>query len=287
MKYLLRIAAPVVLQSCSLAVGAECVGAAAAALMGIQPYAEAAEQGWRLPPTEQDVQALSPLEYKAQRTALKRLLLLRCAKAYRAAGRETDADLRACSRYARKTGAPQPAAFLLELMADESTGVRQRYTAARCLSVPEQLFRVDALMVRYFTECAGVDEKVFAVAADWLPWDACFNMVPKRGTSPLSAAADCRYLASWYAEVAAKYAEVNDTATADAAADALVGELPAYDTTAYTRLYADVHELAALQQQLDIPLNAVASEVAEQRKRLRDNGFFGSVKLRMFDFLLG
>ncbi|MBR5522127.1 MAG: hypothetical protein IKV82_01470 [Akkermansia sp.] len=261
-------------------------GAMEAALQEESPYAVLWAEGLPLPPSRIDVAAMPATEFVRQQSAIKQVLLARGVRAYAERKRVTDENLLACARLAEQLQAPREFSLYLRLLASDELGSRQRYLVQSALDALLQAYLVDELQMRYLVEYSALTgDEVDAVLA-WLPLQPFFNMVPV-GQGEAAMAADYHLLHGVYTRLTTAYASVQDKESADAVADTALRELILHESTAYTRLHAPAHLKARLSPHLGNRLLQPALSLQQERLRLREHNYFGSLRLRLFDLLLG
>ncbi len=283
--------------ACVCVLAAGCIGAGAhaasefagawqAALAEEAPYAELMEAGIPLPPTREDVARLSAVEFLHRQTAIKHVLLTLNVRAFAEFKRISDANWLASARLADELGAPPRFAAYLRLLAADTLSSRRRYLVQTALEKLLSAYLVDELQMRYFVEFSALSDEGLESLLTWLPLPAVFNLVPVVQDESV-VAADYRLLSSVYAQLLAAYQSVHDKASADAAADAALQPLVLHESTAYTRLFAPQELKERLAPLYGHVLAAPALALQAERKRLRENDYFGSLRLRLLDLLLG
>ena len=283
--------------ACVCVLAAGCIGAGAhaasesagawqAALAEEAPYAELMEAGMPLPPTREDVARLSAVEFLHRQTAIKHVLLTLNVRAFAEFKRISDANWLASARLADELGAPPRFAAYLRLLAADTLSSRRRYLVQTALEKLLSAYLVDELQMRYFVEFSALSDEGLESLLTWLPLPAVFNLVPVVQDESV-VAADYRLLSSVYAQLLAAYQSVHDKASADAAADAALQPLVLHESTAYTRLFAPQELKERLAPLYGHVLAAPALALQAERKRLRENDYFGSLRLRLLDLLLG
>ena len=267
-------------------VAPESTGAWQAALAEQSPYAELMDAGVPLPPTRADVAKLPAVEFVHRQTALKQVLLTRNVRSYAEHKRVSDANLLASARLADELGAPPQLAVYLRLLAADTLSSRQRYWVREALDCLIEAYLVDALRMRYFVEFSALSEAQLEDLLSWLPLQATFNLVPVT-QDEATVVADYQLLRGVYAQLLAAYQSAQDKESADAAAETALQPFILHETTTYTRPFAPQElkdRLAPLYGRL---LTAPALALQQERKRLRENDYFGSLRLRLLDLLLG
>ncbi len=288
---MLRAGCRSVVMSLSLACGAwaaasEPLSAWGQAMLGVPPYADILAVPCPLPPTLQDVQQLSPQEFVRRQNALKRVLLARGVRSLAERKRMTDANMLASADMADKLGAPPQLALYLRLLASDTIGNRQRYMVQSALDSLLRAYLVDELAIRYFIEFSSLTEKELGEVLPWLPIESCFNMTPVvRDVNRM--ASDYILLRDIYVRVQSQYASVHDRESADAAAELACEMLVLHDTTTYTRLFAPDEMKQQMSLQISDLLVKPVLALQQERARLREHDYFGSLRLRLLDLLLG
>lgn len=257
-----------------------------AAFAAESPYAELLEAGVPLPPTRGDVARLTAVEFAQRQSALKQVLLTRNVRAFAELKRISDANLQASARLADELGAPPQLSAYFRMLASDTLSNRRRYLVQTALDSLVASYLVDELQIRYFVEFSALSDTELESMLKWLPLQAVFNLVPVEQDASI-VAADFRLLRMVYAQLLAAYQSAHDKESADAAADAALQPLLLHESTAYTRFFAPQslkERVAPLYGHLLAPpMKALQTE----RKRLRENDYFGSLRLRLLDLLLG
>lgn len=261
-------------------------GAWLSAFISESPYAELSDAGIALPPTRGDVEKLSAVEFLRCQSAIKRVLLTRDCRTYAERKRLSDENLLSSARLADELNAPRELALYLRLLASGALGNRQRYMVQSALEQLLRAYLVDELQIRYFVEFATLSDKDLESLWDWLPLASCFNMVSVRQPTGV-VEADFLLLKDVYSRLHTLYATVQDIESANNVATAALVELSLHESTAYTRLYAPASYKARLAPQYSRALEIPASALQKERIRLRENNYFGSLRLRCLDLLLG
>ncbi|MCQ2364833.1 MAG: hypothetical protein MJ051_04705 [Akkermansia sp.] len=258
------------------------------ALLWQEPYATLAEQGAPLPPTEEEVAALPALEFARTQAAIKETLLLRWVL-IRAAGHRSNADVEAQSAgLARTAEAPEMLVDLLQRFAETPLSRREAYAWNESLNTLLLAWRVDQLGVRLLAESVDIPPEQVPELAAFLPLSDAFNTLPLQAPTEGEVLADLVELKRCYAELSVAYAAAQDAESAEAAAYAARPTVQRILTTARTLMW-----LKQTQSQLS-PLclaylkeaNAAYNAVQEQRARLRDFDYGGSLRLRALDALV-
>lgn len=258
------------------------------ALLWQEPYATLAEQGAPLPPTEEEVAALPALEFARTQDAIKETLLLRWVL-IRAAGHRSNADVEAQSAgLARTAEAPEMLVDLLQRFAETPLSRREAYAWNESLNTLLLAWRVDQLGVRLLAESVDIPPEQVPELAAFLPLSDAFNTLPLQAPTEGEVLADLVELKRCYAELSVAYAAAQDAESAEAAAYAARPTVQRILTTARTLMW-----LKQTQSQLS-PLclaylkeaNAAYNAVLEQRARLRDFDYGGSLRLRALDALV-
>ncbi len=267
-------------------VNAPHTGALEAAMQDVAPYAAVWAEGVPLPPARADVAALPAAEFVRQQTAIKRVLLARSVRAYAERKRVTDENLLACARLAEQLQAPQEFTLYLRLLASDALGNRQRYLVQSALDALLQAYLVDDLQIRYLVECSAISEQDVDALLAWLPLQPFFNMVHvEKDVAALES--DFLLLHGVYSRLITAYASIQDKESADAVAEAALRELILHESTAYTRLHAPARLKARVAPHLSSMLVRPSVSLQHERLRLREHNYFGSLRLRLFDLLLG
>lgn len=257
-----------------------------AAFAAESPYAELMDAGVPLPPTRTDVARLSAGEFERRQTAIKQVLFTRNVRAYAEQKRISDANLQASARLADELGAPPQLSAYLRLLASDTLSNRRRYLVQTALDNLVASYLVDELQMRYFVEFSALSEAELETLLKWLPLQAVFNLVQVVQDESLVAADYC-LLRAVYEKLLAAYQSAQDRESADAAADAALQAFILHESTAYTRLFAPQELKERFAPLYGQALSAPALALQNERKRLRENDYFGSLRLRLLDLLLG
>ncbi len=256
------------------------------AILGHEPYAEIMAEPFPLPPSLQEVQTLPPAEFVCRQTAIKQVLLGLHVRALSERKRVSDTNLLTSARLAEKLNAPEQVSAYFRLLASDTLGNRQRYLVQSALDTLLRNYLVDELALRYFVELSAVSEKELEAVLSWLPVESCFNMAAIVNDAE-RVSADYAELQGIYTRLHALYAAVCDRASADASADAALEFVILHNTTAYTRLYAPLELKNRVAPQIIARLVAPSLALQNERHRLRENDYYGSLRLRLIDLLLG
>lgn len=262
-------------------------GAWQAAFLSESPYEELWEAGIMLPPTRADVQKLSAVEFLRRQSAIKRVLLARNVRTYAEHKRLSDENLLASAQLADELKAPRELAHYFRMLASDTLGNRRRYMVLSALEALLNAYLVDELQIRYFVELSALSEQDLATLWDWLPLASCFNMVSVQKRQKSEVEADYHLLKQVYSRLHSIYASVKDHESANAAAAQALESLVLHESTAYTRLYASPELKESLPPHLVHALILPATSLQKERIRLRENDYFGSLRLRLLDLLLG
>lgn len=257
------------------------------ALLWQEPYATIAEQGAPLPPAEEAVAALSPLEFARAQAAVKETLLLRWVL-IRAAGHRSTAETEAESAgLARAAEAPEPLAEMLQTFADNTLPRREAYAWNASLDAYLQAWGVDSLSVRLLAENVSIPPEQVSELAAFLPLADAFNTLPLSFLTEGEVLADLTEMQRCYAAMATVYATVQDAESAEAAALAARPLVMRLLTTLRTHLWLKEPqtELSPLCLARLKEANAAYAALLEQRRRLAEMNYGESLRLRALDAL--
>lgn len=257
------------------------------ALLCQEPYAMLAEQGAPLPPTEEEVAALPPVDFARAQDAIKETMLLRWALICEA-GHRSNAEIESQSAgLARAAEAPEMLTDILQRYADGPMPRRESYAWDEALDVLLRAWRVDNLAVRLLAESVAIPAEQVPELAAFLPLTDAFNTLPLQPPTEGDVLADLAEMKRCYAELAAVYAGVQNAESAEAAALASRPIVQCLLTTARTLVWLRQSRaefspicLAYLKE-----ANAAYAALQEQRNRLREMNYGDSLHLRALDAL--
>lgn len=284
---MLRVLTVAALAALPAAAGMLPLTSAQRALLGQEPYAMMAEQGAPLPPTEEEVAALPPLDFARAQDAVKETLLLRWSL-IRAAGHRSNAEIEAQSAgLARTAEAPEMLVDILQHDADGPVARREAYAWNEALANFLRAWRVDDLGVRLLAESVAIPAEQVPDIAAFLPLTDAFNTLPLQPPTEGEVLADLSELKQCYTALAAVYAAVSDAESAEAAALAARPVVQRILTTTRTLVWLKQTQteysplcLAYLKE-----ANAAYAKLLEQRNRLREMNYGGSLRLCALDAL--
>ncbi len=257
------------------------------ALLVLSP-AMAQKEAGALPeaPTAVEVAELSPELRLQQQVALKAVWLERLIRAREERNRVTRENLSRCALLAQKEGAPASFVKMLRTQASGALSYRERHQLDMAQQDLLAAYGVDAREMRFFVEGAELSNEQLRDVAAWLPLASLFNL-PATAEEAASADLGQSYasLLAGLRELAAVWEGVTDTASADAAADALLPVLERHLTALRPLLVvSDAQRDAAI-----APYAAEAAMVNEvcnrARARMLEHAWFGSLRLQVLDYL--
>lgn len=255
------------------------------AMLGQEPYAMLAEQGAPLPPGEDEVAALPPLDFARGQAAVKETLLLRWTL-IRAAGHRSSAEIEEQSAGLSRTAeAPEMLTDILQRFADGPMPRREAYAWNEALACLLRAWRVDDLGVRLLAESVVIPPEQVPELAAFLPLTDAFNTLPLEPPTENEVRADLIEMKRCYAELADIYATVQDEASAEAAALAARPLVQCLLTTARTLFWMKQTqtEFSPLNLSYLKEANEAFAAVQAQRNRLRETDYAGSLRLRALD----
>ncbi len=259
------------------------------ALRGIPPYADFLEAEMVLPPSAAEVASLPVLQRRQEQEALKAAWLERLIRAREQRNRITPENLAAASLKAQRLGAPAPFVDSLRRQSEQGLSPTERHLQERFQQEMMNAYRVDAREMRFFVEGCGLNPAQLREVADWLPLPALFNSVGLSAGERVSAArlgADYVAYLAVCRDVAPILRSVNDRASADAAADAMLPLLLQFLTTRDSLLGAP----EAFRRSVLAPYARFAAPVEEARRReqlrVMQQSWYGSSRLQAVNCLL-
>ncbi len=237
---------------------------------------------------EEQVKAMSVEQVEAARSAIKRVHLLRMMFLVHARHRNTPEHGAECLAMARRLQAPSAYVNLLEeelAAAPLSLSGRAYYEHNKLMAELMRVYKVDELSARLLAERVHCDEQQAREFAEWLPVQYVFDRVPMVKFTPNDYVSELQSLRDLFEHMQQEYAKVVNRASADAAADALLGSLPLLQKTAHLRL------MIGRKHSTDIPgyqqfVYPVEQKLNELRARLIETSFYGSKKLSAMDELM-
>lgn len=257
------------------------------ALLCREPYAMLAEQGVPLPPTEEEVAALPPVDFARAQDAVKETMLLRWSM-IRAAGHRSNAEIEAQSAgLSREAEAPELLTTILQRFADGPLPRREAYAWNEALDGLLRAWRVDNLAVRLLTESVEIPAEQVPGLAAFLPLTDAFNTLPLRPPTEGEVLADLAELKRCYEELAAVYERAQDAESAEAAAYAARPLVQRILTTTGTLVWLKQSqtEFSPLCLSYLKEANAAYALLRVQRDRLRALNYGESLRLRALDAL--
>ena len=259
------------------------------AMLGKEPYGEYAASGVPLPPTPEQVAALPKKQLRADRVAMKRVLLAGMARTRAARWREKTENLARMAQDAEAFGCPAAFVQILRMRANPDISRRVSYTLRQAQEHMQQVYGVDELQMRLVLDAADADVDVTEQLLCMLPLHAVFNMAYRKEQSLPAVVADLRCYAEVQQQAADALAQVADDASAQAAIPSLLQLLPVYDTTLTTRFLLMQGLIKGEGVELDAVSEALGKSgklLREQRMRLMEQNWYGCSVLKAIDALL-
>ena len=248
------------------------------AAIGEDPYATIAEAAFPLPPTEAQLNALSPMQRLKLETDVKSVLLRRQLQRKADAGRITEANNFAAAGYARSLGCPQAFTDLLQIMGNGNLNGRRDYAANQALEHWAELLGIDVPSMSVMAQYADLPQDQYEEIIAWLPMPVLFRMLPPGTPLKPYTEQENAELTAILTEMAKRYESVTDAATAEAMAPQV---LPVISYLQQAGLLAGRDPASVTPQ-----LKEAAQAYQKQRVRLIHEHFYGSLRLRAIDFFI-
>lgn len=214
--------------------------------------------------------------------AIKKVLLEQMVRARDERHRITTENYAACARLAQELGAPEPFVRAMQAEASGELTARERYELNSELRELYQLYRVDTLALRYFVEGAHVTAEELRLAAQWLPFNALFNLSRQSEQTEQKVAADASLRLLLLTELGEIYARIDNREQAFDALPRLLPLLVRYESVAATTDAAAENDRQHYTRQMQLLYPSFQAE----RTRLREHGYFNCRPLQIIDLLL-
>lgn len=259
--------------------------------VGQEPYLTLAELGAPLPPTPEEVGSLPPRLFVQQQRAVKEALLLRWVLIRASQHRASALAEEQSAGLARAAEAPELLSCILQRFADGRMSRSESYAWELSLESLLQSYKVDMLAIRLLAEVLDIPadqamEKVAELAA-FLPLEDAFNTLPLRMPTDQQLEADLLEMERCYAAIAQVYARVHDAESAELAAQEALPLVRCLLTTqpSLCRLRDPATQLTAQPHAALLRANSAHADLQQQRRRLQESRFCGSLKLLALDAL--
>ena len=219
------------------------------------------------------------------RTAMKRVLLRQNMRLKDDKRRLTPENAADSAKLAEELHAPEEFVQLMQMLALPGLPARSAYDCRERLSAVLVAYGVDALSIRIFVEDMPYTSEQMLPVIDSLPMEEIFNLTTRPESSPDELDAQLNMLISVYSEMASVYDRVVNKQSADAAAPELTNLVALYNKTLALRHMLNEVDLRQYKK-YSKNLIEVIDMLKEQRQRLQEAAFFGSVHLQILDYFL-
>ncbi len=218
--------------------------------------------------------------------AIKRVLLLSMMHLVRERHSMPPQYVAECVACAKRLQAPAAFIEYYEVGNSGKLGGRAFYDNHRAMSALLIKYRVDELAIRLLAEDIPCSEQQARELVEWLPVEHIFNLMPpSHQVTREVIERQMSELLELYERISDEYAKVTDRAGADAAADALLDTLPVLSEIPDVRLL--LNKLRSENRAAFVRvLGPTGKRLSEQRVKLVESNFYGSVKLAVMDALL-
>ncbi len=248
--------------------------------------ADAEEYGIPVPPTADEVNALSPEQFEQQAAAIKRVLLLQQLQYIEDGYVVTEGNRMASAFLAIKLKAPAVFCELMQLAAAGELSTRQHRVLSRCFDRLYELYRVDSLAIRLFAESGLASLVELSDMAAQLPMASIFNLAKPESMTLTCAEADLQEAARAMAEITALYASITNAEQATAAVPT-ARDLVARFAAVYPGLALAPDSIRnQLATNYTLTIKPLLPALIAQRHRLREENFYGSIPLKVLDYFL-
>lgn len=248
--------------------------------------ADAVEYGIPVPPTADEVKALSPELFEQQATAIKRVLLLQQLQYIEDGYVVTEGNRMASAFLAIKLKAPAAFCELMQVAAAGELSARRHRVLSRCFDRLYELYRVDALAIRLFAESDLATLVELSDMAAQLPMASIFNLAKPESMTLARAEADLQEAARAMAEITTLYAGITNAEQA-AAAVPMARNLVARFAQVYPGLALAPDSIRNhLAANYTLSIKPLLPALIAQRHRLREENFYGSIPLKVLDYFL-
>lgn len=236
-------------------------------------------------PTPEQVQAMPAEERRAKATAIKSVLLLQTVRMVEEERRLTRGNFAESAELAARLDVPEAMQTALRLLASGELDPWDRGQVMRGLDAMYELFGVDVLAVRLFVETSGLELAEIREIAAWLPMGDVFNLPAPGPYSQMELRQEASALCRVYAALYEQLSTVHDRESADAAAEALLAELPDIDSTQPLRMSPSEVQGRIFATRKSYLISTHQS-IQTLRAKLQKEGYYGSSRLRAVDYFL-
>ncbi|MBR5214507.1 MAG: hypothetical protein IKV92_09630 [Akkermansia sp.] len=263
-------------------------GAATAQLLAPQETdplrVEAAEYGLPLPPTADEVNALSADVRLQQASAIKRVHLLQQLQFIADGHTMTDGNRMATVYLAMKLDAPQAYIQMLQAEANQVLSTVQYRVLRRAYDRLFEVYRVDALGIRFFAESELASLEELSDMSGEIPLESLFNLVKVDSITTAQAAEDLQEVAQVYMELSRIYAEVTDAEQASAVVPQVLELVKRFGKVYPGLAMAPDSIRSQLSAAYSLKIQPVLPALITQRQRLREENFYGNSRLKVLDY---
>lgn len=248
--------------------------------------AEAIEYGLPLPPTEAEIEALSPELFLAQSSAIKRVVLLQQLQFVADGYRMTDGNRLATAFLAIKLKAPEAFNRILAIMAANELSTRQHRALNRVYDRYLEAYKVDMLAIRLFVESDLAAPELISDMSATIPYESIFNLVDPNKLTVSRCSEDLQEMTVLYSEITHLYSGITNAEQA-AAAETRLYELVRRFAKVYPNLALAPQDLRdRLSAAYAFKLQPLIPALREQRRRLHDENFYGNARLKVLDYFI-
>ena len=263
-------------------------GAATAQLLAPQETdplrVEAAEYGLPLPPTADEVDALSADVRLQQASAIKRVHLLQQLQFIADGHTMTDGNRMATVYLAMKLDAPQAYIQMLQAEANQVLSTVQYRVLRRAYDRLFEVYGVDALGIRFFAESELASLEELSDMSGEIPLESLFNLVKVESITTAQAAEDLQEVAQVYMELSRIYAEVTDAEQASAVEPQVLELVKRFGKVYPGLAMAPDSIRSQLSAAYSLKIQPVLPALIAQRQRLREENFYGNSRLKVLDY---
>ena len=263
-------------------------GAATAQLLAPQETdplrVEAAEYGLPLPPTADEVNALSADVRLQQASAIKRVHLLQQLQFIADGHTMTDGNRMATVYLAMKLDAPQAYIQMLQAEANQVLSTVQYRVLRRAYDRLFEVYGVDALGIRFFAESELASLEELSDMSGEIPLESLFNLVKVESITTAQAAEDLQEVAQVYMELSRIYAEVTDAEQASAVVPQVLELVKRFGKVYPGLAMAPDSIRSQLSAAYSLKIQPVLPALITQRQRLREENFYGNSRLKVLDY---
>lgn len=263
-------------------------GAATAQLLAPQETdplrVEAAEYGLPLPPTADEVDALSANVRLQQASAIKRVHMLQQLQFIADGHTMTDGNRMATVYLAMKLDAPQAYIQMLQAEANQVLSTVQYRVLRRAYDRLFEMYGVDALGIRFFAESELASLEELSDMSGEIPLESLFNLVKVDSITTAQAAEDLQEVAQVYMELSRIYAEVTDAEQASAVVPQVLELVKRFGKVYPGLAMAPDSIRSQLSAAYSLKIQPVLPALITQRQRLREENFYGNSRLKVLDY---